>query len=304
MNAGVEPGSSGNAGALLKAAFAVAVWGASFVATKIALREMTPVALVWARFAMGVLLLGVIVLARRQLRPISRGDFGYFLLLGFLAITFHQWLQSNGLLTAQATTTGWIVATSPLFIAILGRLFLGEKLGLLGITGILVAAFGVLLIVAKGDLRAIAIGWGGTPGDTLILISAVNWAVVSVLSRRGLKRHPAALMMFYVMLLGWLLTTALFAAQSGFHGFGHLTVTGWTALLFLGFLCSGVAYVFWYDALERLPAWRVGAFLYLEPLITVAVAAALLREVVRAGTMIGGAITLFGLWLVNRKRAG
>ena len=70
------------------------------------------------------------------------------------------------------------------------------------------------------------------------------------------------------------------------------------------FLCSGVAYVFWYDALERLPAWRVGAFLYLEPLITVAVAAALLREVVRAGTMIGGAITLFGLWLVNRKRAG
>ena len=305
MNAGL-PGAkpSGHAGSLLKAALAVTFWGASFVATKIALREMTPVALVWARFALGLTVLGVFVLARRQLRPISRGDFGYFLLVGFLAITFHQWLQSNGLLTAQATTTGWIVATSPLFIAILGRLFLREKLGLLGIAGILVAAFGVLLIVAKGDPRAIAIGWGGTPGDTLILISAVNWAVVSVISRRGLERHPAALMMFYVMLLGWLLTTALFVAQSGFHGFGHLTVKGWVALLFLGFLCSGVAYVFWYDALERIPAWRVGAFLYLEPLITVAVAAAVLGEVVRGGTMIGGAITLFGLWLVNRKRAG
>ena len=305
MNAGL-PGAraSGHAGSLLKAAFAVTVWGASFVATKIALREMTPVALVWARFALGLPVLGAFVLARRQLRPVSRGDLAYFLLVGFLAITFHQWLQSNGLLTAQATTTGWIVATSPLFIAILGRLFLGEKLGLLGIAGILVAAFGVLLIVAKGDPRAIAIGWSGTPGDTLILISALNWAVVSVISRRGLKRHPAALMMFYVMLLGWLLTTALFVAQSGFHGFGRLTATGWTALLFLGFLCSGVAYVFWYDALERIPAWRVGAFLYLEPLITVAVAAAVLGEVVRGGTMIGGAITLFGLWLVNRERAG
>ncbi|HYR51341.1 MAG TPA: DMT family transporter [Candidatus Dormibacteraeota bacterium] len=304
MNAGL-PGAraSGHAGSLLKAALAVTFWGASFVATKIALREMSPVALVWARFALGLPVLGVFVLARRQLRPISRGDFGYFLLLGFLAITFHQWLQSNGLLTAQATTTGWIVATSPLFIAILGRLFLREKLGLLGILGILVAAFGVLLIVAKGDPRAIAIGWGGTPGDTLILISALNWAVVSVISRRGLKRHPAALMMFYVMLLGWLLTTVLFAA-SGFHGLGHLTLSGWVALLFLGFLCSGVAYVFWYDALERIPAWRVGAFLYLEPLITVAVAAAVLGEAVRGGTMIGGAITLFGLWLVNRKRAG
>ncbi len=298
-----QPGS-GQTGSLLKAAFAVTVWGASFVATKIALRELSPVALVWARFAFGVLVLGVFVLARGQLRPVSRSDLAYFLLLGFLAITFHQWLQSNGLLTAQATTTGWIVATSPLFIAILGRLFLGEKLGFLGVLGILVAASGVLLIVAKGDPRAIAIRWGGTPGDTLILISAANWAVVSVLSRAGLKRHPAALMMFYVMLLGWLLTTALFFAQSGFRGFGHLSITGWGALLFLGFFCSGVAYVFWYDALEKIPAWRVGAFLYLEPLITVAVAASVLGETVRGGTMIGGAITLSGLWLVNRKRAG
>ena len=302
MNAGPpDARGSGRTRSLLKAAFAVTVWGASFVATKVALREMSPVALVWARFALGLPVLGIFVLARRQLRPISRSDFGYFLLIGFLAITFHQWLQSNGLLTAQATTTGWIVATSPLFIAILGRLFLGERLGFLGITGILVAAFGVLLIVAKGDPRAIAIGWSGTPGDTLILISAVNWAVVSVISRRGLKRYPAALMMFYVMLLGWLLTTALFVAQSGFHGFGHLTAAGWIALLFLGFFCSGVAYVFWYDALEHLPAWRVGAFLYLEPLITVAVAAWVLGEAVGVGVMIGGAITLFGLWLVNRK---
>jgi len=286
----------------LKAAFAVTVWGASFVATKIALREMTPVALVWSRFAIGVLVLGAFVLARRQLRPVSKRDLAYFLLVGFLAITFHQWLQSNGLLTAQATTTGWVVATTPLFIAILGRLFLHERLGRQGIAGILLAAFGVLLVIARGDPRAIAIDWKGTPGDTLVMISAVNWAVVSVLSRGGLKRYPAALMMFYVLLLGWLLTTGLFAL-SGFQGLGHLSTSGMLALLFLGFVCSGVAYVFWFDALEHLPASRVGAFLYLEPLVTVAVAAALLGEPVLAGTMLGGGIILLGIWLVNRERA-
>ena len=286
----------------LKAVFAVTVWGASFVATKIALREMSPVALVWSRFTLGILVLGVFVLARRQLRPVSIRDLAYFLLVGFLAITFHQWLQSNGLLTAQATTTGWMVATTPLFIAILGRLFLGEKLRWGGIAGILIAALGVLLVVARGNPRAIAIEWKGTPGDTLVMISAVNWAVVSVLSRRGLKQHPAALMMFYVMLLGWLLTTGLFAA-SGFRGMGHLSASGTLALLFLGFICSGVAYVFWFDALEQLPASHVGAFLYFEPLVTVAVAAALLKEAVLPGTMIGGAIILLGVWLVNRERA-
>ena len=291
-----------DAGNLLKAAFAVVAWGASFVATKIALRELTPIALVWARFALGILVLGIFVGARRQFRRVERRDLAYFLLLGFLGITLHQWLQSNGLVTSQATTTGWIVATTPLFIALLGRVFLRERLGGKGYVGILMAAFGVLLVVARGSPGTIVVGRLGTKGDALIMISAVNWAVFSVLSRRGLKRHPAALMMFYVMLLGWALTSALFGIESGFRGVGPLSGLGTAALLFLGLVCSGVAYVFWYDALERIPASRVGVFLYLEPLVTVAVAACALGEVVRLGTMLGGAIILFGIWLVNRER--
>ena len=130
-----------DAGNLLKAAFAVTAWGASFVATKIALRELTPVALVWARFAMGVVVLGLFVGVRRQFRRVEPRDLAYFLLLGFFGITLHQWLQSNALVTAQATTTGWIVATTPLFIALLGHVFLRERLGAKGYAGILMAAF-------------------------------------------------------------------------------------------------------------------------------------------------------------------
>src|SRR5882672_1781316 len=142
-------GNPSNAVNLLKAAVAVAVWGASFVATKIALRELTPVALVWARFALGIPVLGLIVLGRRQLRPVQGRDLAYFLLLGLIGITLHQWLQSNALVTSQATTTGWIVATTPLFIAVLGRIFLGERLGHAGVAGILIAAVGVLLVAAR-----------------------------------------------------------------------------------------------------------------------------------------------------------
>jgi drug/metabolite transporter (DMT)-like permease len=288
---------------IVKATFAVAVWGASFVATKVALREMTPVALVWTRFALGIPVLGLFVLARRQFRLVPARDLAYFLLLGFIGITFHQWLQSNALVTSQATTTGWIIASTPLFIAILGRLFLGERVGAAGVAGILLASLGVLLVVARGDPHAIVVGRLGAPGDTLILISTMNWAVFSVISRRGLKTHPAALMMFYVMLLGWGLTSILFVAESGFHGMGPLSSSGLWAVLFLGVACSGLAYVFFYDALECLPASRVGAFFYLEPLVTVAVAACVLREPIGLGTMLGGAIILLGIWLVNRARA-
>ena len=94
--------------AIIKALFAVSVWGASFVATKISLQYIAPTALVWIRFAMGVAILGVAVGFKKQFSLPTGKDWGYFALLGFLGITFHQWLQSTGLLTAQATTTAWI----------------------------------------------------------------------------------------------------------------------------------------------------------------------------------------------------
>lgn len=286
---------------LAKALFAVVVWGGSFIATKIALAEIAPVTVVWLRFAMGVVVLGAVVAQRRQLFRPSARDFGYFALLGFLGIAFHQWLQSTGLVTSQASTTSWIVASSPIFLALLGWIVLRERLGWLGAGGIALAAFGVLVVVSKGSLSTVTAGRFGEPGDVLILLSAVNWAVFSVLSRRGLKRHSSAGMMFWVMTLGWLLTTVSFLAGPGLADI-RLTTAGWAAMAFLGIACSGIAYVFWYDALRVLPAGQVGALLYLEPLVTVVIAAALLKEPVLPATLGGGAAILVGVWLVSRER--
>jgi drug/metabolite transporter (DMT)-like permease len=286
----------------VKATFAVVVWGASFIATKVALRDVQPITIVWLRFAMGVAILGIAVAARRQFAIIPARELGYFSALGFLGVTFHQWLQSNGLVTAQATTTAWIVATTPIFIALLAWLLLKERLGRCGAIGIGLAAIGVLLVVSRGDWRALAAGNIGAPGDALILLSAPNWAIFSVLSRRGLQSHPAARMMFYVMGIGWLFITALFFAGPGLSDIAHLTLDGWLGVAFLGLACSGLAYIFWYDALQILPASQVGVFLYLEPLVAVIVAAIVLDESFGLVATLGGAIILLGVWLVNRPR--
>ena len=286
---------------MLKVTFAVLVWGGSFVATKIALEYVSPITVVWLRFAMGVAILGGAVLMRRQLSLPGTRDLAYFALLGFIGVTFHQWLQSTGLTTAQATTTAWIVATTPVFMALLGLLLLKERLDWARWVGIFLAAAGVLLVVSRGDLAALSAGKLATPGDLLILISAPNWAVFSVLSRRGLQTHPAARMMFFVMGFGWLFITALFLAGPGLSEIHQLGRDGWLAIGFLGVACSGVAYIFWYDALQALPASQVGAFLYLEPLVTTLLAASLLNESLTWATLAGGAVILLGVWLVNRR---
>ena len=287
---------------VIEAVLAVIAWGASFVATKVALRYVSPVTVVWLRFAMGVVILGIAVILRNQFTLPARKELLYMFFLGFLGIAFHQWLQSTGLLTAQATTTSWIVATTPVFMALLGWLVLGEKLVGLQILGVVLAAFGVLLVVSKGDFTAIAAGRIGTVGDFLILISAVNWAVFSTLSRRGLQAQPATRMMFFVMGFGWLFSSVPFLAGPGLGDIRNLTREGWLGIGFLGVFCSGFAYIFWYDALKTLPMAQTGSFLYLEPLVTVLVAAWVLSEPVVGASLAGGALILLGVWLVNRFR--
>jgi drug/metabolite transporter (DMT)-like permease len=290
-----------NIKAILKALFAVTVWGASFVATKIALQYVDPSTVVWLRFSMGVIILGCAVRLNKQFAlPVGR-DWAYFAVLGFLGITFHQWLQSTGLLTAQATTTAWIITSTPIFIALLGFIILKERLAWYQVAGIILATFGVLLVVTKGNVSSLTAGRFGTPGDFLVLISALNWAIFSTLSRSGLKRHPSTLMMFYVMSFGWVFTSMLFFASRGVSQIFSIPLDGWIAITFLGILCSGVAYIFWYDALQVLPVAQTGAFLYLEPIITVIVAAFVIGESLLLATLIGGITILIGVWLVNRS---
>jgi drug/metabolite transporter (DMT)-like permease len=288
--------------AILEATLAVIAWGASFVATKLAVQEVSPVTVVWIRFTIGVVILGVATILRRQFAILERGEVGYFVLLGFLGITFHQWLQSTGLVTAQATTTAWIVATIPIFMALLGWLVLSEKLRNWQVYGILLAAIGVLVVISKGDLGGLVGGRFGSRGDFLVLLSAPNWAVFSILSRRGLKRYPATRMMFFVMAFGWLFTSILFIAGGGFHQWSNISAKGWLGIGFLGIFCSGLAYIFWYDALKALPAAQAGAFLYLEPFVTVIVAALLLGEPLLGSSLLGGAAILLGVWIVNRQK--
>jgi drug/metabolite transporter (DMT)-like permease len=286
--------------AYIEVTFAVVVWGASFIATKLALRDLEPITVVWMRFTIGVAILGVAAKVRHQVSLPRRQDWLYFTLLGFLGITFHQWLQSTGLQTVQASTTAWVVATTPIFIAILSWIFLREKADWLQITGIILGALGVLMVVSNGDVRGLFDGQFGTAGGLLILISAVNWAVFSILSSRGLKIYQPTQMMFYIMAIGWLFTSILFITGGGIADLRHLTWTSFWGICFLGVFCSGLAYIAWYDGLHALPATQIGAFLNIEPLVAVIVAWPILGESILFITLAGGAIILLGVRLVQK----
>jgi drug/metabolite transporter (DMT)-like permease len=287
----------------IKALAAALVWGASFVAIKAAVREIHPVTLIVLRFGFGVGMLGFAVWRLRIFKWVGARDFALLAILGAISITIHQALQANGLLFTSASSMAWLVALNPVFTAFLAWLFLAEQFGVTRIAGLIIAFIGAIAVVTKGVVSPDTLRLPSTLGDLLALASALNWAIFSVASKPMLRRLPPTLMLAYVMFIGWALMLPFFAAMQGWNEIGNLTLDGWIAIAFLGIACSGIAYIFWYDALAQIDASQVAAFIYIEPLVTVVVAGILLGEAFTPVSFLGGLTILLGVYLVNRPSA-
>jgi drug/metabolite transporter (DMT)-like permease len=285
----------------LQALLAVVFWGLSFVATKAALREVSPPTLIAVRFALGVaLLLGLLARRGQRLLP-PRDAWGGLALMGFVGVLVHQALQAVGLTLTTAVKTGWLIGLTPVWSALLAAAFLGERFGPARLLGLAAGFAGAVLVVTAGRPPGEVLGLPSTRGDLLILASTLNWAVYTVLGRGLLKRLGALQATAGALTLGWLMVLPWFAWRQGWRELGGLSPAGWAAVAFLGIACSGLGYLFWYGALERLDASQVAALLYLEPLVTLAAAAALLGEPVGLTTVAGGLLVLGGVVLVQRR---
>ena len=283
----------------LAALAAVTLWGISFVATRAALSEISPISLVFTRFALGTAFLLTMLAVRRRLEIPPRECWPALEAMGFVGIFLHQMLQAHGLALTTAVHAGWLIGLIPIWSALLSAVVLRERLGSAKVAGLLLGFAGAALVVTRGKLSGGLLALPTTRGDLLILASTVNWAVYSVVGRRTLVRLGSARATAFAMLAGWAMLAPLFVLSVGWSDYARISGAGWAAIAFLGIGCSGLGYLFWYAALERLETSRVAAFLYLEPLVTLAAAVVLLGEPVHATTVAGGLIVLAGVFLVS-----
>jgi drug/metabolite transporter (DMT)-like permease len=219
--------------------------------------------------------------------------------MGFVGVFVHQMIQAHALTLTTAVSTGWLIGLTPLWSALLSAYVLKERFGPVKIAGLALGFLGAVLVVTRGQMGAGLLALPQTRGDLLILISTLNWAVYTVLGHPVLRRLGPARATTGALTLGWLMIAPFFVHAQGWREYPRLTGAGWAAVLFLGLACSGLGYLFWYGALERTPASKVAAFLYLEPLVTLAAASAVLGETVRLTTAVGGLLVLAGVALVQ-----
>jgi drug/metabolite transporter (DMT)-like permease len=278
---------------------AVAIWGWTFVATKILLAELGPVEIFALRLAIGLPFLGGVLLVRRVPLRFARGD-GPPLLLGGAVFTLHFLVQIAGLVTATATNAGWIISVSPLALAVLSFLFLRERIGWSGTAGIAVATTGILLLVSRGNLTDLT--WLQSTGDWLLLASAHTWAFYTVATRDLVRRRDPLVVTFGILLIAAVIAAIFFAIWADLATVRSLSPRGIAALVYLG---AGIALGnwFWQEGVAKLGATRAGLYLYLEPLATLALAVPLLGESFGPFIALGGGLVLAGVYVGQRERS-
>ena len=283
---------------VLKPLFAVVVWGFSFIATKNALIEVGPVVIIFIRQLLGIAFLTVVAVKQKNSFAVNLRDHGWIFILAVIAC-FHLWIQVTGLQWTTASNTGWIIGTTPVFMAILGWVIFKEKISPMQTVGIVLAFLGLLLLVSKGDISSI--DFISNKGDLLIISSSITWSVYSMVNKKITFHYSPIMTTLYMFLFVAIIIAPFTVNAQNINAAMHLSTSGWISILFLGIFCSGAAYAIWAQALSEMSASRVGAFLYLEPFVTLFGAWIMLNEHITALTIISGLIIIAGVILVNRK---
>ena len=275
---------------------AVIFWGVSFIATKIALDELVPLTIIFLRLILAVIFLTAIAVYTKRDFSVNLKNHGGILILALVAV-FHLWIQVTGMQYTTAAKTGWIIGTAPVFMALVGFAAFKESLTILKTTGILIAFFGLILLISHGDLSSIDLI--SNKGDFLILASAFTWAVYSAVNKKISLAYPPMMTILFLFLMMAIIISPFTINDAAVQSVIHLSAVSWVSILFLGILCSGAAYVMWASALKEMESAKVGAFLYFEPFVTVIASWIILNEKITLLMILAGIVITLGVVLVN-----
>lgn len=288
------------------------VWASTFIVTKDAFKQMTPLAFAFLRFLFIIALAFAVLAWRGRADParywrIRRDDAIWFVLAGSCGYFFYQLGFVLGLARTSPFASSLMISMMPLFALIILRL-MGERPSLFAWVGVLLAIVGVVIFLIGQP------GGGTWLGDLLSLGSALSFALYGVLNRRIVSRYPAETVSAYSLLAGGGLLLLVSFPSALRQDWAAVNWHGWLILLYMTVLPVYVAYIVWnWAAHHRGVAFATSVELVV-PVFSGILSVLFYGEHFGVAKVAGGALVLFGLVLmrlpawprfrVSRPRAG
>lgn len=276
----------------------ILIWGTTFISTKILLADFTPMEILFYRFLMGFIAL---ILVRPKIIPFKnwRQEL-LFVGAGLFGVTLYFLLENIALTYTYASNVGMIVSIIPMITAVLAHFLLeGEKLRLTFFIGFGAALIGLLLITFNGNvvLRLNPFGDIMAVGAALVFggysifmkkLSAYDYHIIELTQR--------------VFLYGLLfMIPALFLFDFHFDLSRFSSASNVLNMLFLGIGASALCFATWNYSVGVLGAVKSSAYIYMVPVITITAAILILHENMTWIALLGGALTLLGLYISELK---
>jgi len=282
-----------------------AVWGSTYLGIAIAVDTIPPFIMASARFLFAGLVLMTWSIARegRSFVPPTRREWRDSAIVGALLLGGGMGMVAFGEQTVPSGITALLIGTMPLWVAILGRIFLGERLPRLAAFGIVVGFVGVAILVGPS-----ALGGSGALepiGLAAILLSPLAWSIGSLFAshRAVLPRRPLVATGLQMLLGGLVLATmaGLSGEMTGFD-VGAITRSSFAALVYLTLVGSLVAFTTYGWMLRVAPLPLVATYAYVNPVVAVILGSIVLGEVVDGRTIVAGSVIVFAVALIVTAR--
>lgn len=272
------------------------IWGVNYSVVKYGTTLVEPLAYNGFRVTLAAIVLLAIVFAGRLPRPDFR-TIASLMGLGVLGNGLYQYAFIEGIARTRASDAALVVAASPAFIAIIGRIRGVERLSKRGTLGIALSVCGIGLVVL-GTTGGGA-GQASLVGDLLVLAGSLAWALYSVLLKPYTDRVGGLVLSAYTMLGGALALLVVAIPSVRSTTWSALPALGWGAILYSGIGALVIAYLFWYRGIRVIGPTRSAMFSNMQPIIAVLFAWIVLGEVPTPWQDFGALCIMGGLLLTR-----
>jgi drug/metabolite transporter (DMT)-like permease len=273
-------------------------WGAAPVATRFLLAYFSPLPLLLLRFLIAAIFFLPMLVSLRKYSWSFR-DWILALFCGLTAIIGYNVTVTYGLRWLPSGIAGLLIATEPIWIALISLVVLRERLRWSILAGFLLALAGIALLFGSASLASFA---NSSPsflaGAALVLLSAMMWAIYVVAVRPLSYKFGARSSTAVTIVLGSIPLLA-FGNTNLISRVISLPFAAWAALLLVGIGSSVVATILFNYGAARTSSSRAGLFLYLVPLVSVAGGSIFLHEQISPTVIVSGMLIIAGVALAQ-----
>jgi drug/metabolite transporter (DMT)-like permease len=274
-------------------------WGSSYLFIKIGVDAgLPPFMLITLRLLIGFILLASVVALAREPLPRNPRIYGHLIVMGAVNIAIPFSLITWAELTVDSALAAILTAPVPLFVIVIAAVFLhDERITVNRLAGLAAGFVGVAILVGFDPATIAA---GDLAGEIALLGATLSYACGAVYARRniyGLRPMiPAVFQVGFALIMTTILT---FTFERPFDV--AIRPEAWFAVIWLGLLGSGMAYLLFFRILGRWGATRTSMVAYLLPVFGITLGALVLSEPIDARLLIGTALVIGGIALVNSR---